>query len=194
MKLPIALLLTGLLAGCSSAPPPPEHLGRKLAVMPVNNRTGDPLVVSGDGLLDRHVFHTETATVSEVLEAEAVFQLREKGFEIASPSSNQKVLTRRVPKDPAEAAELVTQAGLGPLCLYIEVRRWEPEGRAHVNFVTVDLDVSLVDSATRQVTWKAEHRGPIATPGQFLQEAASITAARKVIKDALAPLAPTPSP
>jgi hypothetical protein len=150
-------------------------------------------MVSGDGLLDRHVFHSETATVSEVLEAEAVFQLREKGFEIAPPLSDKKSLIGRVPKDPADAADLAAQAGLGPLCLYFEIRRWEPEGRAHINFVNVDLEASLVDTKSGKLLWKVERRGPIATPGQFLVEAAFITAARKVIGDVLAPLAPAPS-
>jgi len=189
------LVVLGLLSGtmgCAAPPPPPEHLARKLAVLPVNNRNGEPLVVSGDGLLDRYVFRTETATVSEVLEAEAVFQLRAKGFEIATPLSEKKVLSGRIPRDSADAAELAGQAGLGPICLYLEVRRWEPEGRAHVNYVIVDVEASLVDVQSRTLVWKHERRGPIGTPGNFLLEAACITAARRVAEDLLAPLVPAP--
>jgi len=149
-------------------------------------------VVAGDGLLDRYVFRTEPATVSEVLEAEAVFQLRAKGFEIATPLSEKKVLSGRIPRDSADAAELAAQAGLGPLCLYLEVRRWEPEGRAHVNYVIVDVEASLVDVQSRTLVWKHERRGPIGTPGNFLLEAACITAARRVAEDLLSPLAPAP--
>jgi hypothetical protein len=194
MKRPIlVLLLLGLPSGCSSHPQPPEHLGRKLAIMPVHNRTGEPLVVSGDGILDRYVFHSESATVSEILAAETDFQLREKGFDVATSPSEKKALLGRIPENPTDAAELAAQAGLGPLCLYLEIRRWEPDGRAHVNFVIVDLEASLMDTATRHLVWKYERRGPIATPGEFLLEAAYIAAARKVTAEILAPLHPDPS-
>jgi len=194
MNRPIVLLgLLGCLTGCAAPVPPPEHLGRTLAVLPVNNRTGDPLLVSGDGLLDRHVFHTEIASVSDVLEAEAVFQLREKGFLIAAPLSDTKSLRGRVPKDPADAATVAAQAGLGPLCLYLEIRRWEAEGRAHVNVVSVDLEASLIDTKSGQLLWKGGRRGPIATPGEFLVEAAYVSAARKVTAEILASLHPDPS-
>jgi len=192
IRLPVVLVLLSGTVGCAAPPPPPEHLARKLAVLPVNNKTGEPLVVAGDGLLDRYVFRTEPATVSEVLEAEAVFQLRAKGFEIATPLSEKKVLSGRIPRDSADAAELAAQAGLGPLCLYLEVRRWEPEGRAHVNYVIVDVEASLVDVQSRTLVWKHERRGPIGTPGNFLLEAACITAARRVAEDLLSPLAPAP--
>lgn len=195
MKRPlVTLILAGWMTGCAGPAPTPEHLGRRIAVMPINNRTGDPLVVSGDGLLDRHVFRTGIATVSEVLEDEAVFQLREKGFEIAESQAGQKLLAGRVPKNSADAAELAALAGLGPLCLYLEIRRWEPEGRAHVRFVNVALEASLVDVASRQLIWKHEHRGPIGTPGEFLLGAAYVAAAHKVIQDVLAPIVPPTAP
>jgi hypothetical protein len=169
-------------------------LPRKLAVLPVNNRTGDDLVVSGEGVLDRYVFRTPTTGLADILEAEAGFQLREKGFEVPSPLSWEKRFKGRTPQSPQDAAELAAQSGLGPFCVYLEIRRWEPEGRAHVNSVIVDVEVALVDPRSRTLLWRVERRGPIQTPGQFLVGSAYVAAARKVVADLIAPLSPDSSP
>jgi len=190
-----ALVLGALLliCGCAGNPPPPERLGRKIAVLPVNNRTGEALVVSGDGLLDRYVFRTPTATLVEVLEGEAAYRLREKGFEVPPPAIWDKSFRGRAPEGPAEAADMAAKAGLGPLCLYLEVRRWEAEGRAHVNSVTVDVQAMLIDVPSGKPVWTGSRRGPVPTPGVFLLEAAYISAARIVVRDLLAPLSPSPT-
>jgi hypothetical protein len=165
-----------------------------VAVLPVCNRTGDPIAVAGSGLLDRYVFHSELVTVSDVLRAEASLLLQEQGFEVVTPPAVDKALKGRSPTDPVSAADLAAQAGLGPLCLYLEIRRWEPEGRVHVKSVIVDLEVSLIDASARQVLWQARRRGPpVQTPGEVLRESACTTAARKVIGEMLGPLRPDPS-
>jgi hypothetical protein len=193
-SIPLLVALVSL-AGCATPPPSPEHLARRITVLPVNNRTGDPLEVAGSGLLDHTVLHQEIVTVSEVLEAEASLLLQKKGFEVGAPLDAQKALKGRVPTDPTSAADLAAQAGLGPLCLYLEIRRWEPEGRFHVKYVIVGLVASLVDTTTRQVLWQFERRpGPVVTPGEILLEAAYGTAAHKVVAEILAPLHPEPIP
>ena len=81
------LVVLGCLTGCASSPPaPPAHLGRAIAVLPPNNRTGDPLVVAGTGLIDRYLRHAERVTVADVLLSEARLQLEENGFEVAGGS------------------------------------------------------------------------------------------------------------
>jgi hypothetical protein len=187
------LLALALPAGCQSAPFLPEHLGRTIAVLPVNNRTGDPLVVAGEGLLDRYVFRTPTATLVEVLEGEAVYQLREKGFEVPPPTAWVRNFKGRAPTNPSEAAEMAAQAGIGPLCLYLEIRHWEADGRAHVTSVTVDVEASLIDTSRKKVIWSSERRGPVPTPGTFLVEVAYISAARKIIGDLLRSFLPDPA-
>ena len=142
--------------------------------------------MSGDGVLDRYVFHAETVTVADVLEAEAALQLREKGFD-PSPS-DRKATKDRGPTSVEEALELTAQSGFGPLCLFLEIRRWEPESRVHVKYVTVDVEVSLIDAKTRAVIWHSSKRGPVPTPGQVLFEAAYVAAARKVVAGLFAPL------
>jgi hypothetical protein len=187
-------LLLALLAGawgCASPASPPEHLPRKLVILPVNNRTGDPLAVAGDSLLDRYVFHPQTVTVGDILEAEAGLLLRDKGFD-PTPADQGKGKAR-VPTSLSDAMALVADSGLGPVCLYLEIRRWEPEGRVHVNTVTVDVEASLIDLKSREVVWQSSRKGPVPTPGQVLLEAAYVAAARKVAAEILGLLRPTPS-
>jgi hypothetical protein len=172
-------------------PPPPAHLPPAIAVLPPNNRTGDPLVVAGTGLIDRYIRHAEQVTVADVLFSEARFRLQEQGFGVTSWRGVQTFLRDRVPTSPASAAELARQGGLTGNLLYLEIRRWEPDAPMHTAFVIVDLAVSLVDAATGRVIWERERRAaPVPTPGEIRVESAYVTAARKVIAEMLAPLRP----
>jgi hypothetical protein len=191
-RVPLVLAILTNAWGCASPAPPPKDLPRKLVILPVNNRTGDPLTISGDGVLDRYVFHVETVSVADVLEEEAGLALREQGFEPTPP--DRKGLKVRVPKSTKEAADLAAESGLAPACLYLEIRRWEPEGRVHVRYLTVDIEASLIDVKTKQVLWHSSRRGPVPTPGQVLLEAAYVAAARKVVGELLAPLHPEAAP
>jgi hypothetical protein len=159
-------------------------------VLPPNNRTGDPLVVTGAGLIDRYVRHADIVTVPDMLQSEARFQLQQNGFEVPGRQSVDAVLKGRVPTGPASAAELAAQGGPG-LALYVEIRRWEADAPVRTAFVIVGLGVSLVDPSTGKIVWTADRRSaPVPTPGEITVQAAYVTAARKVIKELLAPLRP----
>jgi len=188
------VVLFGCLAGCatpSSLPPPP--LGRTVAVLPPNNRTGDPLVVAGTGLIDRYVRHAELLTVADVLLSEARFQLQQKGFDVTNWQTIDGALKGRVPTSPDSAAALATLIGRRELVLYLEIRRWEADAPMHTAFVIVGLSASLVDPSSGRVVWQQERRAaPVATPGEIRVESAYVTAARKVMAETLAPLRPEP--
>ena len=183
------------LAGCAEPEPlPPAHLPPKIAILPVHNRTGDPLAVSGTGLFDRYVTQSGEATVSDVLGSEARLQLQRNGFEVLAPEVVEKALHGCVPTSPESVFDLAAQGGLGTPCLYLEIRQWEPDVRMHVKYVIVRLTASLVDLSTRQVLWQAEHRpAPVLTPGEVLLDGAYVTAARKVMAGMLGGLHPDPS-
>ena len=193
---PWLLLLLAVLAGCATAPPPPPpHLGRAVAVLPPNNLTGNPLVVTGAGLIDRYVRHADVVTVPDVLLSEARSQLQERGFQVTSRAAVDTALKDRQPTSPESAADLAAQGGLKHLVLYLEIRRWEPDRPGHTAFVIVGLGASLIDPSTGTVVWKEDRRAaPVATPGEITSQAASVTAARKVIKEMLEPLRPDVSP
>jgi hypothetical protein len=188
------LVLLGYLTGCaSSGPIPPAHLGNTIAVLPPNNRTGDPLVVTGTGLIDRYVRHAQTVTVADVLLSEARFQLQEKGFEVTDRQAVEAALKGQLPASPDSAATLAARGGLRTLVLYLEVRRWEADAPMHTAFVIVGIAAALVEPSSGRVVWQEERRAaPVATPGEIRLESAYVTAARKVMAEILAPLAPDP--
>lgn len=186
------LMVLACLAGCApSRPIPPEHLGPTIAVLPPNNRTGDPLVVEGAGLIDRYIRHAARVTVPDVLLSEARVQLLEKGFEVSDWQAVDRALEGRTPTSPESAAELATKSGLKSLVLYLEIRRWEPDAPMHTRFVIVGLAASLLDPSTGHVLWQKERRAaPVPTPGELMVQSAYVTAARKVMKEMLSPLRP----
>lgn len=187
---PSLLVVLGWLAGCATPwPPPPEHLGRKIAVLPVNNRTGETLAVAGSGLIDLYVLHEGEITVSEVLASEARLELQQKGFEVTSQRVVESSMKGAVPVDPLSAMDEASRGGLGTLCLYLEIRRWEPDVPMHPRYVIVGMTASLVDPSTRQVLWHTERRpAPVATLGAVTMEASYVIAVRKVMEEMLAPL------
>jgi hypothetical protein len=173
---------------------PPARLPLRVAVLPVHNRTGDPLAVSGSGLFDRYVIRSGELGVADVLGSEARFQLKHNGFEVLEPELVEKALKGRVPTSPESALDLAAESGLGSSCLYLEIRQWEPDVRMHVKYVIVGLTASLVDVSTRHVLWQVEHRpSPVPTPGELLMDGAYVTAARKIMAELLGGLHPNPS-
>jgi ABC-type uncharacterized transport system auxiliary subunit len=186
----LALLLAlGNLVGCASAPPAPVEVSRTVGVYPPNNLTGDRLMVAGTGLIDRYLRHASPVSVADVLVSETRSRLEEKGFEVAG------VRAGRIPQSAQEAAKLASEVGLTRPVLYLEIRRWEPDAPTQADFVIVGLSMVLIDPSTGTVVWEAHRRAaPVATPGQVTVEAAYVTAARKVVKEMLAPLRPAPAP
>ena len=99
-----------------------------------------------------------------------------------------------MPESPDSAVALASQGGLKSLVLYLEIRRWESDAPVRTTFVIVALTATLIDPATGKVVWQ-EHRraAPVSTPGEISVESAYVTAARKVIKEILAPLQSDPA-
>ena len=189
----IVLLCAGCLVGCAPARPlPPEHLGRAIAVLPPNNRTGKALLVVGSGLIDRYVRHAQPVSVSDVLLSEARVQLQANGFDVADWLAVDTALKGRRPTSPESAAHIAAVSGLNEPVLYLEIQRWEPDGATHTHFVIVGLLASVVDASSGQVIWQYQRRpAPVATPGEIVTESAYVTAARKVMREMLKDLRPS---
>jgi hypothetical protein len=185
----IFVVSLSLAAACAHRPAP-LHLspGRAIAVLPPNNRTGDPLLVSGASLLDRYAFHAERVTVGDVLAAEARFQLAEHGISVIPREAVVAATEGRVPQSPQAAAEIAAHGKLDGLALYLEIRQWQPDAPVHTSFVIVGLSLSLVDPASGNVVWQLDrHPAPVATPGEVTLENAYETAAREAIAEILEP-------
>jgi len=183
------LLGSALLAGCATSAP--LQVARGIAVLPANNLTGDPLLVSGSGLIDRYVRHAEQVSVGDVLQSEARFQLQQKGFDVADVKTPAGAPQAGVPTSVDSALALARQNGVKNGVLYLEIRRWEADAPTHTRYVVVGLTASLLDPVSGREIWH-EHRkaAPVATPGVINLESAYVVAARKVIAEMLAPLRP----
>jgi hypothetical protein len=191
LALALTLVLTTL-TGCATTPAPLAITG-SIAVLPTNNRTGDPLLVEGGGLIDRYVRHTGRVGVGDVLQSEARFRLQEKGFDVGDWAAQQSALKGRVPESPQAAVELARQSGLKSRVLYLEVRRWEADAPTHPRYVIVAMTASLIDAASGQELWREDRRAaPVPTPGSITVESAYVVAARRVIAEMLAALRPAP--
>jgi hypothetical protein len=192
-RLAVAVLVSAMLSGCATSNRAPLQISRTVAVMPANNLTGNPLLVSGAGLIDRYVRRTGEISVGDVLQSEARFQLQQKGFDVPlwkAPDATQP----QAPTSLDSALELARQSGMKNSILYLEIRRWEADAPTHTRFVIVGLTASLIDPVSGREIWH-EHRPavPVGTQGSITVESAYVVAARKVIAEMLAPLRPEPS-
>jgi len=186
----LLMMLVGCGTGKLSAP---LGIAGSIAVLPVNNLTADPLLVEGGSLIDKYIRHTGRVSVGDVLQSEARFRLQEKGFDVGNWDAQQAALKGRVPESRESALELARQSGAKSRLLYLEIRRWEPDGPTQTRFVIVAMTASLIDAASGQEIWRHDRTAaPVPTPGTINLESAYVVAARKVIAEMLAPLRPAP--
>ena len=178
----IALIAT-LLGVVACAPavvtPLPQNV-RRIAVLPpyqagaVDARTG-----ADSGL--------PNMTVGDVLGQQARIRLAQKGFEVLSPSAVKVATQNRVPTSPAMAAQILREANLDAVALYIEVRRWEPTPDSRglkADGVIVALDVMMVDPKTGSVLWQVNRPSrPVPVYGVVLTGQANVIVAETVMRE-----------
>ena len=157
MIIRIALIAT-LLGVVACAPavvtPLPQNV-RRIAVLPAYQAGVVDASIGADSGLP-------VLTVRDVLAQQARIRLAEKGFEVLSPSAVKVATKDRVPTSPEMAAQILREANLDAVALYVEMRRWEPTPNSRgmkADGVIVALDVMMVDLKTGGVLWQV-HRPP----------------------------------
>jgi hypothetical protein len=186
----LLLALTGCGTGNLSAP---LGISGTITVLPVNNRTADPLLVEGAGLIDRYIRRTGKVSVGDVLQSEARFRLQEKGFDVGIWELQQTSFKGHVPTSRESALVLARESGVNSRLLYLEIQRWEPDSPMETRFVIVGMSASLIDAPSGQEVWRRDRvASPVPTPGTINLESAYVVAARKVITEMLTPLRPSP--
>ena len=154
------------LAGCGSPvvlPPPPTNLSA-IAVAPVENKTGDKLVVSGDSYVGRWL-GMKRRTVPDVFRDAIRDVLTNRGFTVAD-------------------------AGAMPT-LRVTLRRFEPD-LPQLAFVEVGVNAVLTDP-DGTVRWDVDGaKWLVSTQGAPSLAAAYDSAARDAAKKLLDDWAPTP--
>ena len=171
-------------------PPSPASVGA-VAVLPPNNRTGDPLLIAGASFYEKYVARTDRITVPDVLAAEARFQLARRGFTVIARQTVEAATGDRAPADAQEAAAVATRNKIDATVLYIELRRWEADVPFRPQFVIASLEVFLIEPSTGRVLWKVDHPSrPVPTKGVVNLGDAYDIAARTVMEEMLAGLGP----
>ena len=186
----LSLLLPVLTLSCALSPgaPPLPATARTIAVLPPNNRTGDPLLVESASFLHPSADRPGRVTVPDVLATEVREQLAQRGITVIAPEAVTAAIGRQTPGSPEEAAALAAQGQLEGSALYIEIRRWEADmSPLHPQRVIVALEARLLDPATGRTVWTA-HRPlhPVPTPGVATRWRAYMIAARKVAEELFA--------
>ena len=182
------ILLIVLLAGClhEKVATMPKTVQR-VAVLPPNNRTADPLLVAGTSLLEKYATASARVTVSDVLAAELRTQLADHGFTVETAEAVTAATGGRTPGSQAAAVEIARRGGLEGGVLYVEIDRWEPDAGTHPAFVIVALRAALLDPTTGNAIWQT-HRpaAPVATPGSVTLGTAYALAAQKMAEELVA--------
>jgi hypothetical protein len=185
------LLLPLLTLSCTlplSTPPLPTTVPT-IAILPPNNRTGDPLLIESASFLHPYAAGPGRVTVPDLLAAEARVQLERRGVKLMTPEVVTTAIGTQTPSSPEEAADWAARGKLEGSVLYIEIRRWEADmSPLHPRRILVALEARLIDTATGHAVWTAQHPlRPVPTPGAITRWVAYTIAARKVAEEFFAP-------
>jgi hypothetical protein len=187
----LLLLLPVLTLSCAAPPRPPAlpATARTIAVLPPNNRTGDPLLIESASFLHPYADRPGRVTVADVLATEAREQLARRGIKVMAPEAVTAAIGNQTPRSSEEAADLAARGKLEGSALYIEIRRWEADmSPLHPRRVIVALEARLLDTATGQTVWTAQRPlHPVSTPGAVVRWMAYTIAARKVAEELFTP-------
>ena len=187
----LLLLLPVLTLSCAAPPGPPPlpATARTIAVLPPNNRTGDPLLIESAWFLQPYADRPGRVTVADALAAEAREQLARRGIKVTAPEVVTAAIGKQAPQSPEEAAALVARGKLADSVLYMEIRRWEADmSSLHPRRVLVALEARLLDTATGQTVWTAQRPlHPVPTPGVAVRWMAYTIADRKVAEELFTP-------
>jgi len=187
----LALWLPVLTLSCARSPnvPPLPAAVQTIAVLPPNNRTGDPLLVESASFLHPYADRPGRVTVPDVLAAEVREQLAQRGVTVIAPEAVIAAIGRQTPESPEEAVALAAQGKLEGSALYIEIRRWEADlSPLHPQRIIVALEARLLDPATGRTVWTARRPlHPVPTPGVAARWRAYMIAAHKVAEELFMP-------
>ena len=182
----IATLLGVVACAPAVVTPLPQNV-RRIAVLPAYQAGVVDASIGADSGLP-------VLTVRDVLAQQARIRLAEKGFEVLSPSAVKVATKDRVPTSPEMAAQILREANLDAVALYIEVRRWEPTPNSRgmkADGVIVALDVMMVDPKTGGVLWQVHRPSrPVPVYGVVLTGQANVIVAETVMREVFASLGP----
>jgi hypothetical protein len=191
----VVALAAVLAAGCARLVTTPPPVGvKEVAVLPVDDVYGDGLPVrwaSISGLLGER---PPEITVPGLLAEQLRAQLAAKGFAVSDPARVGAATRDAVPTSPAEAARIAREAGITVPVVFAKLSRWDADQGVSPNFITVKLEIVLVDPATAAPLWSAHWQTrPVPTAGSGSYAVAAERAAQEVIAQMVAGVGTPPT-
>ncbi len=160
-----------------------------IVVLPVDNRTGNPLYADAAPLLGmlRDAPAAHRATASGILTDELRAELSRRGFRVLQPEPTSGGMAEPV-RSAEEAARWAAAAGLDAPVLYVSLSRWDATAMSHVLYVDVALDATLVHPEGRILWTSRLPARPIDGGGASSVALAYPAVARRVVTLVLADL------
>jgi len=162
--------------------------GSTLWLAPVKNSTGKSLLLPSTNPVDsvkemmgkRSL--AERDSVMKLLRASLDLELTKRDIRVSQPESLDKRLTR-FPGTVKNAIQASRQAGMSGNVLITNIKRWAPTKQ----FVSVLVDVQLVDIQVGAIIWAKRVHGAIPTPSAVSLRDNYVDAVRGVIKEMFPP-------
>lgn len=187
---PVLLAVVAGLGGCIRAPRPlPFPNLPKLALLPVDNRTGGDLHADATPLIGllRGSAYEPRVTAASLLTDELQRALVARGVEVITLPAIDGSTTAH---DTARVARELDTRGLDAPALFVQLWKWEPLTGSHVLYVDVELDAFLVARDGR-VLWAGRFPAhPVDGGGASSVALAYPAVARQVAAETLGRLAP----
>jgi len=165
---------------------PEDLLARPIAVLPFTNATGQSLTIP-EGFLDSvaRMAGNQPAqrryTVPDALQQRAAFELERRGYRVVLVPPEQRRSVLAGPQGELLAPGSAAPGGFeGPL-LMGSLRRFTLTG---TGLLLVQLDLALVDSASRDVLWTGAARRPVSIPSALTWQEVLLDAGPPIFADA----------
>jgi hypothetical protein len=130
-------------------------------------------------------------TVPEILERDLRDRLAAQGFAVVAPETVRSASGGAVPRSAADAARIAREARLFEPVLYSELSRWDASRGVSPDYITVKLDLVLIDPADGAERWRASWPArPVPTDGSGSYAVAVETAAERIVAQMTASLRP----
>lgn len=159
-----------------------------LWLAPVKNSTGKRLLLPSTNPLDsvREMAGKELAaerdSVMELLRASINLELSKRDIPVSEPESVDKRLAR-FPGTVENAVQTARQAGMSGNVVIVDIRRWAPTRK----FVSVLIDVRLVDIRAGVAVWERTILGAVPTPSAVSLRDGYVDAVKGIVKELFPP-------
>lgn len=155
-----------------------------LWLAPVKNSTGKSLLLPSTNPIDSVREMTgkrspaERDSVMTLLRASMNLQLSKRDISVSEPESLDERLSR-FPGAMENVVQTARRAGMSGNVLVTDIKRWSPTKQ----FVSVLIDLRLIDVRAGRIIWEERIQGAIATPSAVSLRDGYVDAVERIVED-----------